>query len=448
MDVIAKLKLIEKAFSDYLMNKDKDAFCNRITSSLQVLSEHKKIEIAITDNKYEKEPFYGMRVFPHLSYIECILKDITTTDRVFSLREIIERWRNINSWAIEIDDRIFNRSIINFNPQELTAMLLHEVGHTIYSEKKAEIYFRCLLESKIHMTIENRAAVKTLYKLYMIPLTLMCGFRKWKIKEKDLKEEVFADLSVSKMGYGEYLISGFEKIIKVYGVQMDNYDEETLLSDTLESSFKLCNINIIDIIHRKNKLKDELYHTGIKTNSNFIRKILKRIMTEIGINKKEKYTGNIVIESYGIDFDDKNFLVNNDLIFNDIKFNNLIHKINLAQESARHDFMKANEGFLFKRGNKLDVPTQYDVDSIYVEVDRIANHADRRYVLDLIYGVEDRIQNILDLCEIDSTIKSKYYSKMNNLLRQLSDLRRQVLNKRSFDKQYKLFVRYPSGYEG
>ena len=38
-------------------------------------------------------------------------------------------------------------------------------------------------------------------------------------------------------------------------------------------------------------------------------------------------------------------------------------------ESARHDFMKANEGFLFKRGNKLDVPTQYDVDSIYVEVD-------------------------------------------------------------------------------
>lgn len=110
--------------------------------------------------------------------------------------------------------------------------------------------------------------------------------------------------------------------------------------------------------------------------------------------------------------------------------------------------MKANEGFLFKRGNKLDVPTQYDVDSIYVEVDRITNHADRRYVLDLIYGVEDRIQNILDLCEIDSTIKSKYYSKMNNLLRQLSDLRRQVLNKRSFDKQYKLFVRYPSGYEG
>ena len=88
------------------------------------------------------------------------------------------------------------------------------------------------------------------------------------------------------------------------------------------------------------------------------------------------------------------------------------------------------------------------MDTIYVEVDRIQNHADRRYVLDLIYHQEEKIQNFLELCDVNPELKGKYHGKMQSMLKELESMRQAVLAKRNFDKQYKVFVKYPAGYEG
>jgi hypothetical protein len=141
------------------------------------------------------------------------------------------------------------------------------------------------------------------------------------------------------------------------------------------------------------------------------------------------------------DFDDPDFLKNNELIYYNKDYTKLITRINTAVNIA-------NESFFRKKDKGIDIPNQLDVDTIFVEVDRIQNHADRRYVLDLIYNQEERINQFLELCDHDETLKAKYYSHMQSMLSELSDMRKAVLEKRSFDKKYKVFVKYPEGYEG
>ena len=125
-------------------------------------------------------------------------------------------------------------------------------------------------------------------------------------------------------------------------------------------------------------------------------------------------------------------------------FNSFQNRIQAVQNIAKAAI--AEEAF--GRNKKNEIPSQLDVDTISVEIDRMQNHADRRYLLDLIYHQEEKINHFLELCEMNKSLKSKYYDKMQSMLRELGSMRLIVLSKRSFDKQYKLFVRYPEGYEG
>ena len=96
----------------------------------------------------------------------------------------------------------------------------------------------------------------------------------------------------------------------------------------------------------------------------------------------------------------------------------------------------------------MEIPSQLDVDTLFVEVDRIENHADRRYVLDLIYYQEEKINHFMELCELNEALERKYKGKMQSMLRELQNMRNAVLAKRSFEKEYKVFVKCPVGYEG
>ena len=118
----------------------------------------------------------------------------------------------------------------------------------------------------------------------------------------------------------------------------------------------------------------------------------------------------------------------------------------MSVEKSKID--KIAQEAMFRKKKKSIVPSQLDVDTIFVEVDRIQNHADRRYVLDLIYTQEEKITTFLEMYEKDEMMMNKHKTKMEGMLKQLASMRQCVLDKRSFDKQYKVFVKYPVGYEG
>lgn len=446
LDTNSTVAFIDEIYSSYLLNHDEKRFCSDLAASLNKLSSDNNgksrfFEVSIVDSKISgKEPFFGMRVFPDAEDLKPTITAIQD-----GCNSWLDGWKRISRWIIEIDSRVFNRMAINFNPKELTAMTLHEIGHTIYSDTKIERFYRAYQECKLHMTLADKASAKALYFLYQIPLLLVCGIRDWRLSRNDLKEEIFADMSVEKLGYGKDLVSAYQKIIKAYG--NSGYTSDAKADSQVESIIEWCNLNVHDLIHRKNKLKDELYQTGLTSNSSYIRKVISNIMKKFGIQAKNKYTGNIVIESaLDIPYID-DFVTHNDLQFNLKTIGALETYINAIQSSVENQI--ATEAKLFKKSKKgSDIPSQLDVDTIFVEVDRIENHADRRYVLDLIYHQEEKIENFKELFQYNPELKSKYSGKMESMLKELESMRQAVLNKRNFDKDYKVFVKYPSGYEG
>jgi len=445
VDVSKKVSLLDDEFANYMETLDETRFCKNVGSILGSLSNGKlfKINIIYIRN-YGQEPFFGMRIFPRRSAIMSYISSITrSSDEIKSLKNLCDRWKNITDWDIEIDSRIFDRNMINFNPQEMTAMLLHEIGHTVYSDKKIEMFCRVYRDCRLRLSSADKEGAKAVYTLYLIPLTLLCGMREWKVTSIDLREEMFADQSVQKLGYGEHLISAYSKIIKTCG--SNGYQTETHMENELETSMDWCNLNVKDLARRKEKLKDELYSTGKHTYSIYIKEMIQDIMNKLEIRKIEKYTGNVVLESsLTIDFSDNEFLDTYRLYYDMKKFSNMERNWHSLRDCAQRAI--ATEAFGKKK--KDEIPSQLDVDTIFVEVDRIQNHADRRYVLDLIYTQEEKIEHFLELCEYNNELKDKYYGKMQSMLKELESMRQAVLAKRNFDKQYRVFVKYPAGYEG
>lgn len=376
-----------------------------------------------------------MRVFPVVVEMEKITEALTSEKKSF--KEIYNMWKNIKNWYIEIDSMCFDRITINFTPKELTALLLHELGHVVKSDETVERFYRAYQESYTRMKVADKSSLKFLYTLYTIPLSAACAIRNWTNGKNQIKQEIFADKVLVQNGYSEYLVSAINKIIKAYGNSFMD-DDESEKDKKVETSVKWCNINITDLVARKNRLKDDLFYQTIKSNSNFMKALSMKLINDLGINLREKYTGAAVESSIDI-ITSEDFIHNYYSYYNPVKIAYLEKTINGAVESARNSL---------KNPKKIKIPSQYDVDAIFVEIDRISNHHDRIYVLDLIYNKIEELQKFQDIMEYNKDLKRKYKSQVESMLKQLEEMRKDVLAKRNFKTQYKLFVSYPEGYEG
>lgn len=444
------LEKLDDIFLNHLMGNRSDKETYTAIAAVLKYKWNKNFTVEVVDNtKREVEPFFGMRVFPtdelHITNITGPLNDADNHSRAskveINFKNIYGRWRDIQDWTLELDSRIFDRFHLSFNQQELTAMLLHEIGHVIYSAKTIEVFYHAFLECKIRRSVATRASAKVLYTMYTVPLYLACGIRKWSLDSEDLHEEIFADTTVVKIGYGNHLISAYEKIMNACGNSTNNMNPH----DIVKTSILWCDKNVTDLMNRTTHMKDELYATGMKTSSNAIKRMIQGLLKKIGVITKERYTGSIAEES-GISlesFSDPSFYETTEMIY-DIKELGKLQSIAQSMQKTMETRI-ATEAFGRK---KPEIPSQLDVDTLFVEVDRIENHADRRYVLDLIYNQEEKIERFKEFFEHNNFLKQKYADKMESMLRELSSMRKAVLNKRSFDKRYKVFVKYPAGYEG
>lgn len=441
MDVSTKVSMLDEQFSQYIMKKISDSELEKaLATVLTGLSNNTKdFFVTIVHNGTKKEPFFGMRIFPVATAIDSILKEMMAPQRI-SLTKIVDRWKGLKNWLVEIDSNCLDRNEISFTPEELTAMLLHELGHTIYSGDVIERLYRADIEVANRMEMADRKADKILYFLYSIPTVTACKIRDWRLDKYELKQELFADATVENLGYGEPLVSALRKIIKAYG--NSNTSDDHAKDETVKASIEWCAINATELVTRKNNLKDELYYNAVKTESGFLKGIAYGIMKKIGLTTRERYTG-AAVESSITMFEDKDFLQTYSLVY-DIKTFGFIEN---ARNDAYNRACTALESMSSSK-KKLDIPTQLDIDSISIEIDRITNHMDRRYVLDLIYNQIERIANIRAMFPYDENLEKTYGSKFDRMETELNSMNKVVLSKRDFDKQYKVFVKYPTGYEG
>ena len=438
------IELIEATFSDYMIGKiNEKSFLNKMETALDALpfNSKKSFSVIISKNKNMSKEFFGFNVFPEMDKLEYICNTIANDDTKFS--DIVKRWRSIEEWEIVIDSLIFDRNFIAFNPKELTAMLLHEIGHVTQSDEPIEQFYRAYLESKSRLKSADKVSKKVLYILYTIPLAVACTSRRWVNDKNELKLEISADKSLIETGYAEHLLNAFDKIIKASGSitrsEDMNYKE-------IESNVEWANMNIVDVIKRRDKLKDSLYYKAIQTNSGYIQALCARILNFLGVRMRERYTG-AVAESCML-----NELINGEITlethvpFYDIK---KFGQIETRIMNAQKELEIANESFFNKRKkSKVDIPDEYDLDRIFVAIDDIQNNYDKVYVLDLIYEQIEKLNDFEEAISMDESKSKKWAPKIEEMRSRLATLRKSVLNKNIAKKEYKVFVKYPEGYEG
>ena len=438
------IELIENTFSDYMIGKiNEKAFLSKLETALDNLpfNSEKSFSVNISTNKSMGKDFFGFNVFPEIDKLEDICNKIANEDVKF--KDIVKRWRSIKEWEIVIDSLVFDRSFSAFNPKELTAMLLHEIGHVTQSDEPIEQFYRAYLESKSRLKNADKVSKKVLYILYTIPLAVACTSRRWVNDKNEIKLEISADKSLIETGYAEHLINAFDKIIKASG--SINRSEDMNYKE-IESNVEWANMNIVDVIKRRDKLKDSLYYKAIQTNSGYIQALCTRILNFLGVRMRERYTG-AVAESCML-----NELINGEITlethvpFYDIKKFGQIEARIIREQNALE---VANEAFFNKRKNsKVNIPDEYDLDRIYVAIDDIQNNYDKVYVLDLIYEQIEKLNDFEEAISMDETKSKKWAPKIEEMRQRLATLRKTVLSKNIAKKEYKVFVKYPEGYEG
>lgn len=426
----------DKLFSDYMVakinNKELEKYLGSCLSSIQDCKKMYTVYIVDSPN----EPMFFMRITPNIDQSDCILNEIK--NEKISFKKLRERWNSIENWNLEIDSRCLDRNEINFNPQELTALLIHEVGHVIYSDTPIERFYREFNEAKLKFTLADRAKFKFVTFLYIIPLYTTSIAHNFGVGKNGILEEKKCDALTKLFGYEKHLINACTKIIKRYGSSIFKNDNE--MDKRLETEFIWCNSNITELIERKHTLKNELVYKTLKTKSFPIKAMYMKLLSKIGIYIKDKKTGlamESVFESIDkIDLNECEICVNNNLSNIEGYLTNLKNNSEIAKEA-----------FFKNKNKKIDV-SEYDIDAIDIESDRIENHHDRLFVLDLIYELLEKIDIIEEMSEMDNSIKRKYTSKIKPFRDRLYEIRNKVMKKKDFDKEYKLFINVPKGYEG
>ena len=419
------LLLLENAYSKFLMKDTNETqLCRDITAALNSLpfdGNSKEFDVQITNQRLS-EKFFGMRVFPKIGELDNFCKELVNeeSDKLIKFNDLTKRWKTIDKWFLELDHTLFDRNTINFTPKELVALTLHEIGHIIYSDKPVEGFYRAYREAKVRMTVSERATQKLMYNIYMIPLSIACMQRRWVNDRNQIDIEIIADKTVTELGYGDYLVEAFNKIIRQFGSV--DYNQNQLQAE-IDTSIQWCNQNISDVMRRKERLKDELYYRAIRSKSNYMKAITIIMLDKIGFKMRERYTGSVVENSLELLSDPKVMEKYEPIVVAlesarfDKQLNALLHTEEVAMEAV----------FNRRKKIKTELPSQYELDAISIEVDKITNHHDRIFVLDLIYEVLERINNFEEAISPDPILVRRWTGKINDMKSQIEQLRQAVL---------------------
>ena len=443
-----RLEGAEQAISDFINGKiNVQKLESALSTSLSNCTFFGKknifnVSIVKTDNL--KQPFFGARVYPAIDLLEKVVSE--TVVELHPFRDIAASWKKIDHWVIELDSGMFNRNVISLLPKEIMAAILHEIGHTVYSDKVLERFYRTYKSMYIHMKSAEKDAVKLGYTIFTVPLAVSCSLRSWTRGRNAIKEEFFADKIVRECGYGDFYLSLLSKIVEAYGNSMLD-DNETESDNRVSERVRWASVNIVDTVRRKNRLKDDMYLASANTPSTYLKALYAKTLNEMGINLRERYTGDAVECQVNI-MSQLDFTQAYEMITDTDRFNQLTFAIESTLHRDKYTpGTKAFEAILRSKVKK-GLPSWHSIDEIQLEIDRMTNHHDRAFVLDMIYEKIDDINDFMEYIQDNPALVRRYQPEAQKMLDQLEVMREAVLRRKSFANRYAVFVKYPEGYEG
>lgn len=359
--------------------------------------------------------YFVMSVFPEMSVIDKIVSATMANKETSAIQKL---WETNKKWTIEIDKKILDEEKINFTEKELTAMLLHEVGHIVCSTSIPNRISLILRYELMNTKFSNKSLLKMKIFRQILALPILDACIADGKKDKDtVREEVKADAFAAKYGYRKELIDALSKLSKYPNAGMGDKINTKMIKDA-RFAFK----TIDEFKQRKDKLM----------RSNLI---------QLRESCVSPYICNVITECENVLFEENE---NSKSLKASVDF---MHE--RADDTVNEEVML--EFFLFKKElKKIDGA---EIDYIYSKIQTMESEYDRMIVMSYIHSKLDLVDYYISLLENPSLAK-KY--GIPHTLPQLRAIKQKLLDYRKLALRFKIpekdlstiLVSYPTGYEG
>lgn len=242
----------------------------------------KCIDVLYTENT--DKLFFGMRVYPVINSEDII--DVLKDDKPLI----------INGYYVELDSKLFD-PMLNLSERELTAMLLHEVGHIVYDtqtidevKKQVDMY---LAASDDYLSDKYSKGYKEVLAYAMKDSIIKIG----SIFSKVGNYEIIADTFVSACGYGPDLASAFRKISRSSIYLNKNVDNRLIAISwalRLKNEFNTSRLPAIKTLNKAKQLtSSKLEERELTYVSNSLNKMQDPINESIIDDMKNRFSKKI-----------------------------------------------------------------------------------------------------------------------------------------------------------
>ena len=412
-----KFEAIDGAFLVLQENKNSKAALDIIKESLESCFRDYKFSVNIVTPNVNDSSLFIMSVYPEMSVIDKILDALTTNKDTDAIKKL---WSTNKVWTIEIDSRMLDNSIIKCTNKELTAMLLHEVGHIVYSTSIPNRLSLILRYELMQAKMSNRMLLrdKVFRKLLSLPILDACISDNKKDKNS-IKEEVKADSFSKKMGYQKELMSVLEKIMNNSKFTSSISANDKIIKNT---DFSLKTLE--DFQARRDKLaKKSLISLKESCPNPYIESAIDDILSTLFEGTDDSIS-----------------------LFGD-------KKVTYMQERADKDIEDGyyTEFFIFgkKQLKRIDPA---EIDYINIKIQEIKNETDKMMIVSYIHSKLDIVDYYITLLS-NPKLAKKYYipytmDELNKLKLRLDTLRKMAINFKIPERNKNILVAWPQGYEG
>lgn len=425
-----KLLYIQEQFSEIKMNHRSGNVERNLKSIARSLKSLYKIDVDITLVNNDGMDFFGMAVYPSKDLADIVV-DRLTSNEPKPIQDLEKVWAENKDWVIEIDSQILTNMTLNLSPDEMTAMLLHEIGHTVYNNRVIvrlyDVYRYTLMTLPI--PLKKLMMWRGARNLLKLPLIQACAQKSYNTRA--IHEEKHADMFVIKQGYGDELISMMNRIIETFGNQYMDKSEADHLTDL--KSIMAWSVDTVSQLEHRYAHAERALNTQLRmTKSPYVHMTIQDI--------KDTLTGK----------------GRNDLRNFKPRFIDMVRKEHALKQKAENENIEniiVTEGFVdwFDKSQRRAKPIHgSDIDVIEIEIDRIQTESDRIFVLDMIYNRMDIIDYQIELLQDPSTSSRVItpQKRLEGYKEQLEDMRKRVLNTKVPPKKYGVIIQYPTNYEG
>ena len=411
-----KLTSIEGAFAVLKENPHNQAGTEIIEKALNECFGCEFDVKVVVPSAMEKELFV-MSVYPEVSVVDKILVAVLANKEFDAIKSL---WESNKKWTIEIDSRILNQGIIPCNERELTAMLLHEIGHVVYSTSIPNRVSLILRYEVAKTNVRNKMLLrdKVFRTILSLPVLDAC-VSDGKRNETSIKEEIKADSFVKKMGYEKELSSVLKRLSQ-HNKYPKNGSPDAKMREVAGFSLQ----NLEDFQQRQTALA-------------------KKHLISLRESCESPYLSDVIDGYIKTVFEDEE----------DSMSMKLGRKLDYMQERAEQDIEDGyfKEFFIFgKKDLKRIDPAE--IDYIDVKTTAMKDVTDKMMIVSYIHSKLDLVEYYISILENPKTAR-KYnvpYSmdQLRQLQKRLNRQRLVALNYKIPLRNTSLLVSYPTGYEG